>query len=89
MFNDSLSVPQCAKLVEQLSETAFPFQCAHGRFVDITSMNLRFQVINTPCNVRPSMVPLVDTGNIVLARTNRRKRPPNDWERLGTIENRN
>ncbi|KAF8812208.1 hypothetical protein BYT27DRAFT_7159313 [Phlegmacium glaucopus] len=31
MFNDSLSVPQCAKLVKQLSETAFPFQCAHGR----------------------------------------------------------
>ncbi|KAF8204753.1 hypothetical protein BJ912DRAFT_939222 [Pholiota molesta] len=33
MFNDSLSVPQCEKLVKQLSETAFPFQCAHGRYV--------------------------------------------------------
>ncbi|KAF9481858.1 hypothetical protein BDN70DRAFT_930536 [Pholiota conissans] len=31
MFNDSLSATQCEKLVRQLSETAFPFQCAHGR----------------------------------------------------------
>ncbi|KAK2466034.1 hypothetical protein APHAL10511_001676 [Amanita phalloides] len=31
MFNDSLSVKQCEKLVCQLSETVFPFQCAHGR----------------------------------------------------------
>jgi len=65
MFNDPLSVPQCAKLVKQLSETAFPFQCAHGR---------------------PSLVPLVDTGTL-LTRTNKRKRPQNDWERLETIEN--
>lgn len=31
MFNDSLSIGQCEKLVKQLSETAFPFRCAHGR----------------------------------------------------------
>ncbi|KAF8165579.1 hypothetical protein B0H34DRAFT_689642 [Crassisporium funariophilum] len=31
MFNDTLSIPQCSKLVKQLSETTFPFQCAHGR----------------------------------------------------------
>ncbi|KDR84002.1 hypothetical protein GALMADRAFT_236565 [Galerina marginata CBS 339.88] len=31
MFNDSLSLTQCEKLVRQLSETVFPFQCAHGR----------------------------------------------------------
>ncbi|KAI0303906.1 hypothetical protein BC826DRAFT_980327 [Russula brevipes] len=31
MFNDPLSVEQCERLMVQLSETAFPFQCAHGR----------------------------------------------------------
>ncbi|KAJ6466703.1 hypothetical protein C8R47DRAFT_1179968 [Mycena vitilis] len=31
MFNDSLTHTQCEKLIEQLCETAFPFQCAHGR----------------------------------------------------------
>lgn len=33
MFNDSLTMDQCRRLVEQLAETAFPFQCAHGRCV--------------------------------------------------------
>jgi len=31
MFNDSLSVAQCTRLVRDLADTAFPFQCAHGR----------------------------------------------------------
>ncbi|KIL70278.1 hypothetical protein M378DRAFT_183827 [Amanita muscaria Koide BX008] len=31
MFNDSLNIEQCENLVSQLSETVFPFQCAHGR----------------------------------------------------------
>nr|GAT45012.1 mismatch repair-related protein [Mycena chlorophos] len=31
MFNDSLTVAQCQKLVDSLAQTAFPFQCAHGR----------------------------------------------------------
>ncbi|KAJ7126385.1 hypothetical protein C8R43DRAFT_1028784 [Mycena crocata] len=31
MFNDSLTHVQCEKLVDALSKTAFPFQCAHGR----------------------------------------------------------
>ncbi|KAL1685730.1 hypothetical protein GGG16DRAFT_65728 [Schizophyllum commune] len=30
MFNDPLSIPQCEKLIKQLTEMAFPFQCAHG-----------------------------------------------------------
>ncbi|KZT06406.1 uncharacterized protein LAESUDRAFT_759256 [Laetiporus sulphureus 93-53] len=29
MFNDSLTTEQCSRLVQQLSETIFPFQCAH------------------------------------------------------------
>ncbi|KAF8505939.1 hypothetical protein F5888DRAFT_1604331 [Russula emetica] len=33
MFNDSLSIKQCERLMAQLAETAFPFQCAHGRSV--------------------------------------------------------
>jgi hypothetical protein len=32
MFNDSLTLEQCERLVGQLSATAFPFQCAHGRY---------------------------------------------------------
>jgi DNA mismatch repair protein MLH3 len=31
MFNDPLSLDQCQRLVSQLSEAVFPFQCAHGR----------------------------------------------------------
>lgn len=31
MFNDPLSMEQCSRLVLQLSQSVFPFQCAHGR----------------------------------------------------------
>ncbi|KAF9448232.1 hypothetical protein P691DRAFT_775559 [Macrolepiota fuliginosa MF-IS2] len=31
MFNDTLTVTQCEDLVQRLSKTAYPFQCAHGR----------------------------------------------------------
>ncbi|KAI0028362.1 hypothetical protein K488DRAFT_21698, partial [Vararia minispora EC-137] len=31
MFNDALTRAQCERLVSQLAQTAFPFQCAHGR----------------------------------------------------------
>ncbi|KAL1739993.1 hypothetical protein HDZ31DRAFT_48388 [Schizophyllum fasciatum] len=31
MFNDPLTMAQCGKLIKQLTDTAFPFQCAHGR----------------------------------------------------------
>ncbi|KAI6047536.1 hypothetical protein EDC04DRAFT_2876534 [Pisolithus marmoratus] len=31
MFNDPLTLEQCQRLIKQLSATAFPFQCAHGR----------------------------------------------------------
>ncbi|KAG9101361.1 DNA mismatch repair protein [Ceratobasidium sp. 370] len=31
MFNDPLDLSQCEHLIQQLSETVFPFQCAHGR----------------------------------------------------------
>ncbi|KAJ7437811.1 hypothetical protein B0H11DRAFT_1829727 [Mycena galericulata] len=35
MFNDTLTHAQCEKLVENLCQTAFPFQCAHGRLVQV------------------------------------------------------
>ncbi|KAI0331238.1 hypothetical protein GY45DRAFT_1322484 [Cubamyces sp. BRFM 1775] len=31
MFNDTLTLDQCKRLLDELSETALPFQCAHGR----------------------------------------------------------
>ncbi len=31
MFNDTLTLEQCKTVVSRLSETALPFQCAHGR----------------------------------------------------------
>ncbi|KAF8213919.1 hypothetical protein K438DRAFT_1802528 [Mycena galopus ATCC 62051] len=31
MFNDPLTHTQCEKLLDNLCQTAFPFQCAHGR----------------------------------------------------------
>ena len=31
MFNDPLTTQQCEKLIRELAETVFPFQCAHGR----------------------------------------------------------
>ncbi|PPQ70442.1 hypothetical protein CVT26_013936 [Gymnopilus dilepis] len=63
MFNDSLSKNQCEKLVMQLSETVFPFQCAHGR---------------------PSLVPLIETGQLQ-AGTHKRKKRRCEWKRLETM----
>ncbi|KAG6817881.1 hypothetical protein H0H87_001713 [Tephrocybe sp. NHM501043] len=42
MFNDSLSIRQCEDLVRRLSETVFPFQCAHGRpsMVPLTNLGI-------------------------------------------------
>lgn len=31
MFNDTLSLHQCEKLISELAKCKFPFQCAHGR----------------------------------------------------------
>ncbi|EFI27752.1 hypothetical protein CC1G_14675 [Coprinopsis cinerea okayama7 len=33
MFNDPLTREQCERLISQLAQAAYPFQCAHGRFV--------------------------------------------------------
>lgn len=33
MFNDPLTREQCERLLVELSQTSFPFQCAHGRYV--------------------------------------------------------
>ena len=55
MFNDPLSSDQCRSLMRRLSETRFPFICAHGRFVIKTYMNFKefkFFIL------RPSILPL-------------------------------
>lgn len=31
MFGDSLYAEQAERLIDQLSQTRYPFQCAHGR----------------------------------------------------------
>lgn len=43
MFNDSLTLEKCQRLIKQLSATAFPFQCAHGRpsLVPLTPLGLQ------------------------------------------------
>lgn len=62
MFNDSLTHEQCIRLVDQLSETVFPFQCAHGRYVTFSTPlgSLFFDL----AGIRPSMVPLANLGKL-------------------------
>lgn len=43
MFNDSLTIDQCERLISQLSDTALPFQCAHGRYV-VTDFSLQLPI---------------------------------------------
>ncbi|EJD53641.1 hypothetical protein AURDEDRAFT_53673 [Auricularia subglabra TFB-10046 SS5] len=33
MFNDTLNLDRCTRLIAELADTRFPFQCAHGRLV--------------------------------------------------------
>ena len=40
MFNDVLTVDQCRKLISDLAECQFPFQCAHGRPSMVPLLNL-------------------------------------------------
>ena len=40
MFNDVLTIDQCRKLVVDLAECYFPFQCAHGRPSMVPLLNL-------------------------------------------------
>lgn len=43
MFNDVLSIPECQRLVPQLGQCAFPFQCAHGRPSMIPILDMEVQ----------------------------------------------
>jgi DNA mismatch repair protein MLH3 len=83
MFNDSLSVAQCETLVKQLSETVFPFQCAHGRFVLALYFYPRVPYLYP--TTRPSLVPLIETGAIQKSTQMYKKRSRKDWDRLETI----
>ncbi|KAI0920894.1 hypothetical protein AcV5_001344 [Taiwanofungus camphoratus] len=44
MFNDSLTLEQCNRLVQQLAETSNPFQCAHGRPSLVPLVDIGFEV---------------------------------------------
>ena len=71
MFNDMLSTDQCARLVLQLAETAFPFRCAHGRYAVpfVFAVDTAYAVTMS----RPSFVPLANlTSQIVTGRPARR-----------------
>ncbi|KAK0190644.1 hypothetical protein F5146DRAFT_930734 [Armillaria mellea] len=77
MFNDVLSVSQCERLVLQLADTAFPFQCAHGRSVGLFSY-AALLLCNTGVSYRPSLVPLTDISKDVTGA----KGGPLSWSQL-------
>ncbi len=77
MFNDALSVTQCERLVLQLANTAFPFQCAHGRSVGLFSHAILL-LCNTGVYCRPSLVPLTDISRDVAGA----KGGPLSWSQL-------
>ncbi|KAK0230467.1 hypothetical protein IW262DRAFT_1262967 [Armillaria fumosa] len=77
MFNDTLSVTQCERLVLQLADTAFPFQCAHGRSVGLFSHTVLL-LCNTGVYCRPSLVPLTDISRDVTGA----KGGPLSWSQL-------
>ncbi|KIJ37395.1 hypothetical protein M422DRAFT_177918 [Sphaerobolus stellatus SS14] len=45
MFNDSLKLDQCERLISQLSDTVWPFMCAHGRYGNGRLPNLLFTAL--------------------------------------------
>ncbi|OJT05361.1 DNA mismatch repair protein MutL [Trametes pubescens] len=64
MFNDTLTLEQCRNLLDKLSGTALPFQCAHGRWVPPLRLPCVGLADRSTCT-RPSLVPLVDVGGSV------------------------
>ncbi len=82
MFNDSLSMNQCEKLLKQLSETAFPFQCAHGRYADIQICPPKSQLTHPYSHYpSPSLVPLIE----ISAAQSGTHRSRIDWVGLDTM----
>ncbi|KAM0756638.1 hypothetical protein T439DRAFT_321333 [Meredithblackwellia eburnea MCA 4105] len=51
MFNDALTTTQATTLLERLSRTAFPFQCAHGRPSLTPLVNLPSLTAPTPTSI--------------------------------------
>ncbi|KAI0306999.1 hypothetical protein B0F90DRAFT_1622599 [Multifurca ochricompacta] len=87
MFNDPLSIEQCERLISQLTETVFPFQCAHGRLVrplgsgaSYPDAMFCFLLYNISAFRRPSLVPLTGTSELLLRQSRRREV---DWVRSG------
>lgn len=46
MFNDVLTMDQCASLLDRLVQCAFPFQCAHGRPSMVPIVDLGDEVVD-------------------------------------------
>lgn len=84
MFNDALSIEQCERLVKELSETAFPFQCAHGRWVkDSLSLTILWLTLAL---FRPSLIPLLEIGGVE-GEERRIKGTVCSWKRLDEMAN--
>lgn len=60
-FGDPLTLAECEKLINSLSQCNLPFQCAHGRCV-YTDLKLLYQIPSFVfyCPFRPSIVPILD-----------------------------
>lgn len=84
MFNDSLSRDQCEQLIRRLSETAFPFQCAHGRSVYISAHGWA----SSQPSCRPSLVPLVNVKARMGDNDGSRRRPNIRWTEFSGNERR-
>lgn len=98
MFNDPLTSKQCSKLIGELGETVFPFQCAHGRSVPLVPLCpfLLFFCLfpsSSPSSQtdsdfhslvfrRPSLVPLVNLSDIARSQKSS-KREKLVWEGVG------
>jgi hypothetical protein len=83
MFNDALSIDQCERLMAQLAETAFPFQCAHGRFVRSKGTRRTHADVTSSLTNRPSLVALTGTSGPVPRRDSRGKEV--DWMESGPL----
>ncbi|GAP85645.1 putative vacuolar membrane protein [Rosellinia necatrix] len=55
MFNDPLSLEECADLLKRLADCAFPFQCAHGRPSMVPLVDLGDNMAYTANKGRPEI----------------------------------
>ena len=66
MFNDELTIDECQSLLQRLAESAFPFQCAHGRpsmipLVDLAASTADLDARSTAFGSRRAAAPKSET----------------------------